>query len=173
MSDDRNALGVEAVMARFATAEQLLADATVRVHSLSTASSSATESSAALVTAAEGVTTASEQLVTMTAEMQAAHRSLVDAMGLARQFLEATDVSALVDSLRRLEERQSSVENGQVALAAQLGQHSDLLAERVTALYGAVDRNAELVRARDEANARLEGVMQQLPGRVAKKLQER
>lgn len=54
MSDNRNALGVEAVMERFATAEQLLSDAAIRVHSLREATSSATESSSALAAARGG-----------------------------------------------------------------------------------------------------------------------
>lgn len=187
MSDDRNALGVEAVIERFATAEQLLADAALRVHSLSDASSSATQSATALANAAGGITAAAEQLVAMTAEMQGAHRSLVDAMGLARQFLEATDVSAVAETLKRLEKRLEAIEKGQAAsetlkrleaiersqtaLSEQLVQDSDDHAVQLNALASVVDRSAALEKARDEATQRLQIVMQQLPGRVAKKFQ--
>lgn len=94
-------------------------------------------------------------------------------MALARQFLEATDVAAVADTLERMDERLTVIEKGQVAMTAQLVRDSDDHAEKLDAVLGAVDRSAGLERARDEANARLTEVMQQLPGRVAKKIQDR
>ena len=69
MNDARNALTVDAVVERFALAEQLLSDAAERIQSLGDATESATESSTALTQAARGLATASNQLVVMATEI--------------------------------------------------------------------------------------------------------
>ena len=170
MNDARNALTVDAVVERFAVAEQLLSDAAERVQSLGDATESATESSTALTQAARGLTAASDQLVAMTTEMKAAHYALVGAMALARQFLEATDVSAMREALQRLDQRVAGLEEGQTSLGEQLRRVADDQAERLSAVSSSIERSAVLENERDAARRRLNTVMQQIPARVAKKI---
>jgi small-conductance mechanosensitive channel len=163
MNDARNALTVDAVVGCFTVAEQLLSDAAERVQSLGDATESATESSAALTQAARGLTTASNQLVAMTIEMKAAHDSLVGAMSLARQFLEATDVTAVREALQRLDQRVADLQAGQTSPGEQLRQNANDQTERLSAVSGSVDRSAVLENERDAGRRRLNSVMQQNP----------
>ena len=172
MTSDRNALSVEAVLERFSAAETLLADAALRVHSLGDATASATQSSATLSQAGEAITAASEQLVAMTVEMQLAHRSLVEAMNLARAFLEGTDVAAMGRSLTVLAERLAGIEKDQNSLGEQLRDSSELQAQWFEELDTRLAQSSVLEQERDEARRQLAAVMRQLPGRVTKKLQQ-
>lgn len=171
MTDERSALSIGAVIDRFAESERLLAVAAQRVQSLGNATESASESSAALSQAARGITMASDQLAAMTNEMKTAHDSLVEAMGIARQFLEDTDVSAVREALARLDARAAGIETSHGALTEQLAQVAEDQAQRLNTLSGTIDRAAALEHERDEARARLESVMQQIPARVAKRIQ--
>ena len=170
MTDQRSALDVEAVIARFTVAEQLLSDAASRVEALGSAAEAAGDSASSLNGAAVSVTAASEQLVAMVSEMKVAHGALVEAMSLARQFLEATDVGAVRESLQVLDQRIGGLEQSTGGMSAQLTQLASDQNERFNTIYAAIDRSAALERERDEAHQRLAAVMQQLPGRVAKRI---
>jgi len=170
MTDERSALSISAVIDRFAESERLLAVAAERVQSLGDATRSASESSTALTQAARGITTASDQVVAMTTAMKTGHDALVDAMGIARQFLETTDVSAIRNLLASLDGRMAGMETAQVELSGQLAQATEDHAQRLNTMSGTIDRSAVLERERDEARARLANVMQQIPARVAKRI---
>lgn len=171
MTDQRSALDVEAVIARFSVAEQLLSAAASRVQALGSAAEAASDNVSSLNGAVSATRSASEQLAAMVGEMRSAHGALVDAMNLARHFLEATDVTAVRDSLQQLDQRMSGLEGSVGAITDQLERVASDQTRRLDAISEAVDRSAGLESERDEAQRRLASVMQQLPGRVAKKIQ--
>jgi hypothetical protein len=170
MTDPRNALDVETVMDRFTAAEHLLADAAGRVHALGSATETAAEASMSISAASQAITTASEQLAAMVVEMQVAHRSLLDVMGLAREFLETTDISAVREALQNLDMRMTGVEEASTGTVSRLEALAEDQGEKLSAMSAAIDRSAAMERERDAAQQRLASVMQQLPGRVAKKI---
>jgi type VI protein secretion system component VasK len=170
MTDTRSALNVEAVLDRFTVTEQLLAQATQKVLTLGDAATTATASSATIAEAAQGITAASAQLAQMIEEMTAAHRALVDAMGVARQFLEGTDVSAVATNLKALDTRLAVVEESQTSVQEQLVQDADDLSQQLRALTAAVDRTRAVELERDTAKQQLAAVLAKLPDRAVKKL---
>ena len=171
MTDQRSALDVEAVIARFDAAEQLLSEAASRVQALGSAAETASQNANSLHESATSTRTASEQLAAMVSEMKSAHEALVGAMDLARQFLEATDVTAVRESLQQLDQRMNGLELSVGAMSDQLVGVTGDLTQRLNTFSDAIDRSAALERERDEAQRRLTSVMQQLPNRIAKKVQ--
>src|SRR5712691_7909321 len=116
MAETRNALDVQAVMDRFAVAGQLLDEAAARVRALGTAAESAAEHSGALQEAARSLTRTAGTMDEVVTPLQQAHQAVSEAMTVAREFLEATDVSAVRETLQQLEQRVAALEQAASAV---------------------------------------------------------
>src|SRR6266496_3635746 len=122
MTDPRNALDVPAVMERFSVAAQLLDDAAARVRTLGVAAESATDNASTLGEAAQSLTSAAGMMGEVVAGMKAAHDALDETMMLAREFLKSTDVSAVRETLRQVEERVSGLEQASTDVTEKVSQ---------------------------------------------------
>jgi hypothetical protein len=105
MTESRNALDVPAVMDRFTASERLLNEAAARVQALGDAAEAAAENSGALREAAHSLTATARMMSELVTGLKTAHDAVGETMTLARGFLETTDVSAVRETLRQLEQR--------------------------------------------------------------------
>jgi DNA-binding ferritin-like protein len=170
MTDPRNALDVPAVMERFSVAAQLLDDAAARVRALGVAAESATDNASTLGEAAQSLTTAAGMMGEVVAGMKAAHDALDETMTLAREFLKSTDVSAVRETLRQVEERVSGLEQASTGVTEKVSQIAADQERWFGTISAAVDRATALERERDAAQQQLARAMEQLPSRVKKKI---
>jgi hypothetical protein len=170
MTESRNALDVPAVMDRFTASEQLLNEAATRVQALGDAAESAAQDSGALREAAHSLTATARTMSELVAGLQAAHAAVGETMTLAREFLETTDVSAVRESLRQLEQRVSGLEQVAAGVTERVIQAGTEQDHRLGAILAAVDRSAAMEQERNAAQQQLSSVLAQLPGRIAKKV---
>lgn len=171
MTESRNALDVPAVMDRFTASERLLNEAATRVRALGDAAASAAEDSGALREAAHSLTATARMMSELTTGLQAAHDAVGETMTLAREFLETTDVSAVRETLRQLEQRVSGLEQAAAGVTERVTLAGTDQDHRFRAILAAVDRSAALEQERNAAQQQLSSVLAQLPARIAKKVE--
>lgn len=164
------ALGVDAVVQRFAEAERLLAEAGARVRAIAEAAESATSSSASLKSATDAIARLVDEQHSAVAVMRQALEVSTQSLHTAATFLANTDVSRLTDTVADLVARVDAL---QTFLQDELAKQGDAAARTLTMLQtlaAKVDQAQQLLEQRDAALAKIQQILAVLPPRVKKRL---
>jgi chromosome segregation ATPase len=170
VTEPRDPLKLDSVIARFNASEKLLTEASERLAALGDAQASAEASAGALTGAATTVREAATSVTAMAETLKSAHAVVLESLTASAEFLRQTDLTNVLKTMKALSDRVRSLEKAQENLSQRLVQDAEDVQAVLNKLSAAVDRSAALEQERDEYKRQLSRLNSQIPDRTRRKL---